>query len=50
MEAIAAGKYLYNRGMTMTLKEGLKMEVETTFMITDTNERLRHFVKKNKKS
>ena len=45
-ESIAAIKYLYNTGMTMTLKDALKMEAETKFTITDTNERLKNFVKK----
>ena len=47
-ESIAAIKNLYNTGMTMTLQDGLKMEAETKFTITDTNERLKNFVKKKK--
>jgi predicted RNA binding protein with dsRBD fold (UPF0201 family) len=45
---LAAIKNLFNTGMTMTLQDGLKMEAETEFTITDTNERLKKFVKKKK--
>jgi hypothetical protein len=48
LEAVAAIKYLYNTGMSMTLKDGLRMEAETKFVINDTNERLKKFVKKKK--
>lgn len=47
-EAVAAIKYLYNTGMSLTLEEGLKMEAETKFVITDTNEKLKNFINKKK--
>ncbi|HPC73535.1 MAG TPA: enoyl-CoA hydratase/isomerase family protein [Syntrophales bacterium] len=46
LETVAAIKSLYNRGMTMPLKEALEMESKTQFVITDTNERLKTFLKK----
>ncbi len=48
LEAIAAIKHLYNTGMSMTLEDGLKMEAQTRFVITDTNDRLKNFIKKQK--
>ena len=45
-ETIAAIKHLYNKGMDLSLEEGLKMEAQTKFTITDTNERLRRFIHK----
>jgi enoyl-CoA hydratase/carnithine racemase len=46
LETVAAIKSLYNRGMTMPLKEALEMESEAQFVITDTNERLKAFVRR----
>jgi len=45
-EAVAAVKYLYNKGWRKTLEEGIKMEEETHFVISDTNKRLDKFLKK----
>lgn len=47
-EAVAAIKHLYNTGMAMTRADALKMEAETRFVITDTNERLTHFFHRKK--
>lgn len=47
-ETIAAIKHLYNQGMNLSLEEGLKMEAQTRFVITDTNERLKNFINKKK--
>lgn len=44
-EAIAAIKTLYNKGMAMTEADGWKFEAETHFEISDSNERLRDFLK-----
>jgi enoyl-CoA hydratase/carnithine racemase len=44
LETVAAIKSLYNRGMTMPLKEALEMESKAQFVITDTNERLKDFI------
>ncbi len=46
-EAIAAYKYLYNRGMRDTLEKGLKLEAKSKFVITDTEERVQKFRKKD---
>jgi len=46
-EAIAAYKYLYNRGMRDTLEKGLKLEAKSKFVITDTEERVEKFGKKD---
>jgi len=46
LETVAAIKFLYNEGMTMPLKEALKLESKTKFVITDTNERLKNFIKR----
>lgn len=48
LEAIAAIKHLYNTGMNMSLEDGLKMEAQTRFVITDTNERLKNFITRKK--
>lgn len=45
-EALAAVKYLYNTGWQKTLAEGIKMEEETAFTISDTNTRLAGFLNK----
>ncbi|MFC1982324.1 enoyl-CoA hydratase/isomerase family protein [Chloroflexota bacterium] len=45
-EAIAAMKYLYNNGMKDTLERGLELEAKSEFIISDTEERLRKFLKK----
>jgi enoyl-CoA hydratase len=45
-DSIAAFKYLFNSGLSTTLTEGLKIESETSFTITDTNKRLERFIKK----
>jgi enoyl-CoA hydratase/carnithine racemase len=45
-EAVAAIKYLYNRGMGDTLKKGLALEAQSEFVITDTEERMKAFRKK----
>ena len=46
LESIAAIKYLYNQGMSTTLQNGLKMEEESQFVITDTKTKLDKFIKK----
>jgi enoyl-CoA hydratase/carnithine racemase len=45
-EAVAAIKYLYNRGMGDTLEKGLALEAQSEFVITDTEERMKAFTKK----
>jgi len=45
-EAIAAIKDLYNKGMEMSLQDGLQYEQDTHYIIQDTNERLFGFKKK----
>ena len=47
LEAVAAFKYLYNRGMRSTLEEGLQLEAKSKFTIRDTEERLKKFKKKD---
>ena len=47
LEAIAAYKYLYNRGMRDILEKGLELEAKSEFVITDTEERLERFRKKD---
>jgi enoyl-CoA hydratase len=44
-EAIAAIKSLYNQGMALSEADGLKLEFESQFDISDTNERLKDFLK-----
>lgn len=44
-EAVAAGKYLYNKGMATTQEEAMKIEFTTTFPIHDTHDRLKEFLK-----
>lgn len=44
-EAVAAIKDLYNRGMGMSLQDGLQYEQDTHYIIQDTNERLFGFKK-----
>ena len=46
-ETIAAIKYLYNNGMRYTLAQGLELEADSDFVITDTEERLSNFRKKD---
>ena len=46
-EAIAAYKQLYNRGWKDSLREGLELEAKTKFVITDTEERVEKFRKKD---
>ncbi|MFK5952075.1 MAG: enoyl-CoA hydratase-related protein [Desulfobacterium sp.] len=43
LESVAAIKHLYKRGFDKTLQEGLKMEKETRFIISDTQKRLENF-------
>lgn len=45
-QAIAAFKDLYNQGMNMSLQDGLQYELNTHYVIEDTNERLFGFKKK----
>jgi len=45
-QAIAAIKNLYNKGMEMSLQDGLQYEQDTHYIIEDTNERLFGFKKK----
>jgi enoyl-CoA hydratase len=45
-EAIAAIKDLHNKGMEMSLQDGLQYEQDTHYVIQDTNERLFGFKKK----
>jgi len=47
LETIAAYKQLYNRGMRDTLEKGLTLEAESEFDITDTEERVKDFRKKD---
>lgn len=47
IEAIAAIKYLYNQGMRDTLDKGLELEARSEFEISDTEERLKGFRKKD---
>jgi len=42
-EAVAAYKYLYNRGARGTLESGLELEARTEFVIRDTDNRLQKF-------
>jgi len=46
-EAIAAYKQLYNQGWKDTLQKGLELEAKTKFVITDTEERVEKFRKKD---
>jgi enoyl-CoA hydratase len=46
LESVAAIKYLYNQGMSTTLQNGLKMEEESQFVITDTKTKLDKFINK----
>ncbi|MEN6463566.1 MAG: enoyl-CoA hydratase/isomerase family protein [Syntrophaceae bacterium] len=46
LESVAAIKSLYNRGILTTLKEGLRIEEESRFTITDTKLRLGEFLKR----
>jgi len=46
-EAVAAFKYLYNRGMSDTLEKGLQLEAKSEFDIKDTEERIAKFRKKD---
>ena len=46
-ESVAAYKYLYNRGMRDTLEKGLELEAKSKFVISDTEERLGKFRKKD---
>jgi enoyl-CoA hydratase len=45
--SLAAYKYLYNKGLNETLKKGLEFEAKSEFDITDTEERLAKFRKKD---
>jgi len=47
MASLAAYKYLYNKGLNETLKKGLEFEARSEFDITDTEERLAKFRKKD---
>jgi len=47
LDAVAAHKYLYNRGMRDTLGKGLELEAKSEFEIKDTEERLASFKKKD---
>ena len=47
LESIAAMKYLYNNGMKDTLERGLELEAKSEFVISDTEERLKKFLKKD---
>ncbi len=47
LEAIAASKYLYNKGMEVMLKKGLEIEAKSEFDIKDTNQRLAKLRKKD---
>ena len=47
MASLAAYKRLYNRGLNETLKKGLEFEARSEFDITDTEERLAKFRKKD---
>lgn len=46
-ESIAAYKTLYREGMATTLKEGLEIERNSVFEISDTSDRLAAFMKKD---
>jgi enoyl-CoA hydratase/carnithine racemase len=46
LESLAAYKYLYNHGMSLTLEKGLELEFSSEFNITDTEDRLAGFRKK----
>ncbi|MCX5779886.1 MAG: enoyl-CoA hydratase/isomerase family protein [Firmicutes bacterium] len=46
LDAVAAIKNLYNRGLATTLKEGLDIEANSHFQIADTNQRLKDFMRK----
>jgi enoyl-CoA hydratase len=46
-QAIAAYKYLYNRSLRDMLAKGLALEAKSEFVITDTEERLSQFRKKD---
>jgi enoyl-CoA hydratase len=46
-EALAAYKYLYNRSQGDRLAAGLKLEAESNFTITDTEDRISQFRKKD---
>ncbi len=46
LESIAAIKSLYNSGMMTTLHEGLRIEEESRFTITDTKSRLGKFLRR----
>lgn len=43
LESVAAIKHLYKRGFDKTLQEGLEVEKETSFIISDTQKRLEDF-------
>jgi enoyl-CoA hydratase len=45
-EAVSAYKYLYNRGIELSLEEGLKLEAGSEFLIRDTQSRIESFRKK----
>ena len=47
LESLSAYKYLYNRGMRLTLDKGLELEFSSEFDITDTESRLASFRKKS---
>lgn len=47
MASLAAYKHLYNQGLNETLKKGLEFEARSEFDITDTEERLAKFRKKD---
>jgi len=47
MASLAAYKHLYNQGLNETLKKGLEFEARSEFNITDTEERLAKFRKKD---
>jgi enoyl-CoA hydratase len=46
LEAIAAYKRLYNEGMLLTLRDGLRYEAQSEFSIADTQSRIDSFRKK----
>ena len=47
LEAVAAIKYLYNKGLKGTLGKGLELEARSEFTIADTEQRLEKFRKKD---
>ena len=47
LEAISVYKYLYNRSMTDRIKKGLELEVDNRLVISDTEERMLKFIKKD---